>query len=73
VIVLEGLLGSRICETSISEIVEIGDQTSELAPVDPNWVQLIFVVLRKRPKIIFVKNKISFFDKEGQKCSMIVF
>ena len=47
-VVLEGLLGPRVREPAVAEVVKIGDQTAELAPVDPNGVQLVLVVLAER-------------------------
>ena len=47
-VVLEGLLGSWIGEPPVAEVVEVGDEATELAAVDTDGIQLILVVLRER-------------------------
>ena len=47
VVILEWLLGPRICEPAPAQIVELGDQASELTVLYKNWAQLVLVVLRE--------------------------
>jgi hypothetical protein len=55
-VILEGLLRSGVGKTSLSQIVVVGDQASELASVYTNRVQLVFVVLRKRTEMAKENN-----------------